>query len=257
MTETIFVLSRFNVVYRWLNGQNDASVNRDMAHWTDVRIELFNQFCLPSMKAQNDTDFHWIVLFDRERSKGRLEQQISEWSNWDRFVPWMIDDVYIPKHSRESVIETVRTRGLEAPKIVTAWLDTDDIASPYYISKIRESIEPDVTAMCFPTGYRASKAFLEKNLPLESSESGFSLEGPEVLHTFQSGTSSIQIRVEDGNDLDNIDTIHRYPHNKVHLKHPVKDIWRGERHFIKIVHDEAVINTPDRWFQSNTSSTDG
>lgn len=54
-----FLLTRFN-----LPSLGAESVIRAKEGWLRDRVELFERYCLPSVRTQSSRDFHWIIYFD-------------------------------------------------------------------------------------------------------------------------------------------------------------------------------------------------
>jgi hypothetical protein len=47
---------------------------QNSAAWLENRLELFKKFCLPSVLAQSDQNFTWLLYFDEETPEAYLDQ---------------------------------------------------------------------------------------------------------------------------------------------------------------------------------------
>ncbi len=115
---------------------------RDEA-WLEDRFRLFEQYTLPSVLQQSCKDFTWVVLFDgdtppvyRERIKdGRKDVKNFKYvpvkSEYARFYPqvfarWIENDL----------------QGCVQPtKVITSWLDNDDVLGCNYIAAVRNDAQ--------------------------------------------------------------------------------------------------------------------
>lgn len=70
------IFTRFN-----LPSKGYESVVRSTDDWLQKRVELFERFCLPSVMAQTDQDFSWIVYFD-PHSPAWLMHKIYAWQSY-------------------------------------------------------------------------------------------------------------------------------------------------------------------------------
>jgi hypothetical protein len=59
-----FLITRFNLAFEvWSQDKNHNLVRTD--DWLQKkRIQLFEEYCLPSISKQTNQDFDWIILFD-------------------------------------------------------------------------------------------------------------------------------------------------------------------------------------------------
>lgn len=56
-----FILTRFNLRL-WTKDKKQQPTRT--SEWLEKRFQLFETFCLPSIKSQSVKNFKWIVLFD-------------------------------------------------------------------------------------------------------------------------------------------------------------------------------------------------
>lgn len=58
-----FVITLFNIkIYQKDKAKRDVLTDE----WLRERLDLFERYCLPSMKQQTDKDYVWLCLFDKE-----------------------------------------------------------------------------------------------------------------------------------------------------------------------------------------------
>ena len=75
------ILTRFNC--RFSRNQTDREMYiRSRPGWLESRFELFERYCLPSVRAQSNQNFVWYIYFDSktpshflERARMSFEQQ--------------------------------------------------------------------------------------------------------------------------------------------------------------------------------------
>lgn len=121
------ILTRFNV----------ASPGREAAirlkrGWLDERFKLFEDICLPSVAAQSEKNFEWVVLFDVETPadyKDKINNLISVFP----FRPVYTDSFDMRKLGPEIVKECT-----PADYLLTSRLDSDDILAVDYVEKLQK-----------------------------------------------------------------------------------------------------------------------
>lgn len=132
------ILTRFN-----LPSEGFESVVRGADDWLVKRVDLFERFCLPSVIAQTDQDFVWIVYFD-PNSPVWLKGKIEFWQHYDRFHPVF--------RSRVSLAEKqcdIASRLAPRPRLITANLDNDDGLASDFVARLKWA--PITTPRCAVT----------------------------------------------------------------------------------------------------------
>ena len=84
-----FILTRFNLRKKgWDETKSQSKVLTDK--WMENRLELFEQYCYSSIKAQTKKDFEWLVFFDKTTPlifpNSYLFMQM-EWTIFYRLLP--------------------------------------------------------------------------------------------------------------------------------------------------------------------------
>lgn len=134
-----FILTRFNLSL-WHYDKNGATIDRDV--WLEERLQLFEQYCLPSIIGQNNHEFTWILLVDantpekyvwRIKSYKELCPQIHFVSVKSNFG---FKFAYVFK---EVVAKLLKDRGANVGDIcLTTYFDNDDCLHKSYIEDIQK-----------------------------------------------------------------------------------------------------------------------
>ena len=66
-----FILTRFNIRL-WTRDKRNHETRTES--WPSERFDLFEKFCLPSVKKQSCGEFLWIVLFDEKTPTSYLQR---------------------------------------------------------------------------------------------------------------------------------------------------------------------------------------
>lgn len=129
-----FVLTRFNIKYKseFDTDKNDLPTATD--EWMEHRMRLFENVCLPSMKAQSNKDFTWLIFFD-ENTKGAYKERIDSYT---KELPNM-EPVYMPhvKSDIELATEVNKRLPNATQRLLTTRIDNDDAFAYYALETIR------------------------------------------------------------------------------------------------------------------------
>jgi len=131
---THLILTRFNCRFdaAW------TSVALDPA-WLGPRFELFEQYCLPSVLAQDCQNFTWILFFDEEtpapfRQKAQALHSMGAGNIRPIFVRRLTGDII-----RQTIGDHIN-RG--ASHVITTRLDNDDGLATDFISRLQAAFRP-------------------------------------------------------------------------------------------------------------------
>ncbi len=148
-----FVISRFNLR---LYGKDRNKVPTGTDAWLSGRFELFETYCLPSMRAQTCRDFVWLCLLDDQTPQSyrdRMEAYRAE-------CP-MLRPLYYSAGQVESLTENLRRdilalAGPGATHILTTNLDNDDALERRAVETLQRELRPsgDKSAYAFRVGYQ-------------------------------------------------------------------------------------------------------
>ena len=164
------ILTRFNC--RFLNWDYPA---RRQPGWLAERFDLFERYCLPTLKSQTSQDFYWMIYFDSGTPASyaaNAKQLFDGYSNIHmRFV-----DVF----SAETLeLDLKSVLGGRYDWLVSTRLDNDDGLNSSFMERLRREIHPGRReAINFPNGLilgkdkiylsrQPSNAFLSLSEPFE------------------------------------------------------------------------------------------
>lgn len=122
-------LTRFN-----LPSAGFESRVRAKEGWLRHRVNLFERYCLPSMRAQTRKNFHWIVYFDPE-SPEWLKEWIGKVNHDNVFIPFFRDEV--PAH--ELITDIKQVTGARAQTLLTTNLDNDDGIAVDFAARVQDA----------------------------------------------------------------------------------------------------------------------
>jgi hypothetical protein len=142
-----FIITRFN-----LRGNEDTPSSAKMIDeaYLAQRLELFERFCLPTVRSQTEQNFKWLVLFADETPaavKARVAAYAAEWPN---LVP-----VYLPRGTGSVGPLVVRPYLDASPQtLITTRLDNDDGLARDYVAKVQRHVGTgERLVLQFPVGY--------------------------------------------------------------------------------------------------------
>ncbi len=121
------LLTRFN-----LPSAGFESIIRAQEGWLRGRAQLFEEYCLPSVRAQSNKNFHWLIYFDPE-SPSWLKDKIKVWSSDRTFEP-----VFREQVSHKELIEDIRSVvGIPSSELMTTNLDNDDGIAVDFVQRLQ------------------------------------------------------------------------------------------------------------------------
>lgn len=114
-----FIITRFNV-----NIDRHECAHRLGDTWLAERFDLFQRYCFPTVAAQTEQNYTWLVLFD-EQTPGKYLRLINAYAKHPNFVP-----VYCGDHPvMPGVIARMKELASDAEWLLTTRLDSDDALS--------------------------------------------------------------------------------------------------------------------------------
>lgn len=136
-----YILTRFNLRL-WRRNKFLQPVND--SKWLEERFVLFEKYCLPSIMAQTQQNFRWIILFDAETPQ-EYRKRIKELrQRCPQLTPVPVE----PEHSwcfakifQQCVkydLEQLAQEGIHPRKITTTYLDNDDALAKDYLQRIAD-----------------------------------------------------------------------------------------------------------------------
>lgn len=137
------LLTRFN-----LPSAGPESLIRAKEGWLRIRIELFEKFCLPSVLAQTNKNFHWIIYLDPE-SPEWLKERMASLNESGVFRPIYRSQVSI--EDRQCDLKEVS--GGSGRVLLTTNLDNDDALAADFVERIQQlPLDSNRTAIYFANG---------------------------------------------------------------------------------------------------------
>lgn len=100
--------------------------------WLALRFELFQKYCFPTVSAQTNQDFTWLVLFD-EQTPSRYKRFIDVYDRYENFTPLYCGDysTIVP-----TIAHTMRAMAPDARWLVSTRLDNDDALSVEFVNTL-------------------------------------------------------------------------------------------------------------------------
>jgi hypothetical protein len=144
------ILTRFNVPT-----PGRESLIRAQDGWLRDRIELFERYCLPSVAAQTEQHFEWIVYFDPESPQ------------W--FMDWLaglgpdrpFHPIFRTSISRQEMLSDVRSvTSARARTLLTTNLDNDDGLAVDFVARLQSAV----------SGGRREALYLSEGIILQGTE---------------------------------------------------------------------------------------
>ncbi|MEC4887300.1 MAG: glycosyltransferase, partial [Scytonema sp. PMC 1070.18] len=138
------IITRFNVTVDF----SKPRVGID-SEWLTHRFRLFENFCYPSIHAQSNQNFKWLIYFDQETPE-YFKNKIKEYAEWSNFIPIYIKNRFTNEINRENVLNYLN--GVEY--LITTRLDNDDAVSKDFIQEIQNKFQKqEFEFMNFTNGY--------------------------------------------------------------------------------------------------------
>ncbi|NCF35840.1 MAG: hypothetical protein GWP56_05545 [Gammaproteobacteria bacterium] len=211
------VLTRFNLRLssrseRWGVDKSGNPIDHDQ--WLQHRFDLFERYCLPSMAAQKNPDFQWLLFFDSAtaaRDRERIEKA--------RTICPQIKIFYIDgTDTKEAVSKAIEP---DTGVLITTRLDNDDAFHEQALSVIRDMAQKTRENICINLRY------------------GFAFNGSDVeivSHKFNPFSSLVELR-EQGP----FNTVFGVKHGKIARLAKVKQIYTAP-YWLSVIHDRNIAN---------------
>jgi hypothetical protein len=147
---THLLLTRFNTYVNFASPEK-----RLQSNWLKSRLAFFEQYCLPSIAAQKDAEFRWLVFCDAASP---------EWfkTKMSTYKP-LVQSIYVDGPATDDVIaEKVReTEFVSAPYLITTRLDNDDALSTDHLFSVQNAFQQQAREfVTFPFGLQSFRGHL-------------------------------------------------------------------------------------------------
>lgn len=129
-----YLITRFNLRNpKWEVTKNHETLLTD--EWMEDRMWLFENFCFPSVTAQTNQNFRWILYLDTtttDKYKQRIQDLVAGFDNIQLFY---IDGM--PSFSPEAK-KLIAEKSASKPYIITTRIDNDDCIHKNFINEIQQ-----------------------------------------------------------------------------------------------------------------------
>lgn len=129
-----FIITRFNLkLDSWKKAKDGSEVLTQ--HWLEDRWQLFENYCLPSVKIQNNDKFDWLVYFDLDTPEDYKNKILTIAKDFPPLKPQFIDgmDSLLPAISQYISSQIDDSDDF----IITTRLDNDDVIHEDFVDTIQ------------------------------------------------------------------------------------------------------------------------
>ena len=144
-----FLITRFNLKNpKWsVTKNNELLLTKE---WMDERLDLFENFCLPSVAAQTEKNFKWLLFLDVSTAKEHQERML-EISKKHSFIQLFYID------GMPNLIGSIKNyikENCSTPYVITSRIDNDDCISINFIKEVQNQFNQQAyLALDFISGY--------------------------------------------------------------------------------------------------------
>jgi hypothetical protein len=132
-----YLITRFNLRKAgWERTKNnEALLNQS---WMDERMWLFSNFCFPSVAAQRNAAFTWLIFFDESTPAHYREPIAFMTASYPHIEAHYIDgmDAFYPQ-----VKQLIAQRSSSKPYIITSRIDNDDAVHRDFIYEVQKQFK--------------------------------------------------------------------------------------------------------------------
>ncbi|WP_460030722.1 glycosyltransferase [Megalodesulfovibrio paquesii] len=114
--------------------------------WLAERFRMFHAFCWPSIRAQTNQDFVWLVLFD-EQTPPQYRRLISTFSSYRNFTPLFCGEYASIMPQLRAQIARIHP---ETEYILTTRLDNDDALANNFVAVLHRIVDSLLTQQPAP-----------------------------------------------------------------------------------------------------------
>ncbi|MDQ7961589.1 glycosyltransferase [Flavobacterium lindanitolerans] len=132
-----YLITRFNLRNPdWNVTKNNETLLTD--EWMEDRMWLFENFCFPSVVAQTNTDFNWLLFFDTttpEKYKSAITNLISDKTNIKAFYIDGMPEFY------PAIQQFISEDAQNVPYLITSRIDNDDCIHKNFINEVQHKFQ--------------------------------------------------------------------------------------------------------------------
>jgi hypothetical protein len=210
---THIVLTRFNTAINY--APSNKRLERD---WLNGRLALFEHYCLPSMRAQRDAEFTWLIFFDAA-SPDWFREKIAGYGS-------LVTPIYIEGPATDDVLAgKVAASGLVSSRyLITTRLDNDDGLAYTHLALVQQAFRGQEREFVeFPFGLQLFRDHL------------YNVYWPS--NPFLSLIERV---------ADRFSTVLCIEHNRVRTAGAVRSILRSPQ-WLQVLHNSNVLNALRGW----------
>lgn len=152
-----FLITRFNVkVEGWETSRDGAKVLTP--EWLEERFQLFENYCLPSVKNQSNQNFDWCIFFDKNTPQNFKEKITKLAQSYTNIIPFFIKDMsFLIPNVKDYILSQVNINDF----VITGRLDNDDLIHQDFIQTVQDKfVEQNDLVIDLRRGYQV---FLNEN----------------------------------------------------------------------------------------------
>ena len=131
-----YLITRFNLKNpSWKFTKNNELLLNDQ--WMDERIDLFANFCLPSVAAQTNKNFKWLLYFDNDTAPKHKEQIAT------LIKPYLFIEVFYIE-GMPALVDSIRkyiANNSKSEYLITSRIDNDDSISKNFIDVVQSKFD--------------------------------------------------------------------------------------------------------------------
>ena len=132
-----YIITRFNLRL-WPHDKRGGKTQT--AEWLKERFRLFETYCLPSVAAQTQGNFTWIVLFDAETPQQYTERFADYKKICPQFTPIRVQPNYslqFVQLIQKIVSKLQKESGPSEQFLLTTYLDNDDALRKDFVERLQ------------------------------------------------------------------------------------------------------------------------
>jgi len=145
-----YLITRFNLrVDIWNVTKNNELLLTD--EWMDNRMWLFENFCFPSVVAQTNQNFEWLLYFDTNTKEVYKKKILELIKNQPNFKVIFVDAM--PSFMPE-LLKFIAQQTKDKPYLITTRIDNDDSIHVDFINEVQKQFnQQEYRAIDFIKGY--------------------------------------------------------------------------------------------------------
>lgn len=132
-----YLMTRFNLRNpQWEVTKNNETLLTEA--WMEDRMWLFENFCFPSVVAQTNKNFTWLLYFDLttpEKYQARINELVKDHANIEVFYIEGMPAFY------PEIKKLIERRSADKPYLITSRIDNDDTIHKDFINEVQKQFD--------------------------------------------------------------------------------------------------------------------